>query len=1365
MDLSWASAHLNYRYLTKSSCFELQDIDDVKEFENTIAAMQTVGIPDEEQLAILAVSGAVLYIGNIIFEAPPENSEGAAVTAESRASLEMASDLIGISSKTLEESLCFRTIKTRNEEYLKPLRIFEAEDCRDALARALYGTLFVRIVQRTNQSIGYDTATTLFCGVLDIFGFECFKMNSFEQLCINFTNERLQQFFNSFIFKCEEALYREEKIPWDPLDFPDNQDCVDLLQGKPHGLFSMLDEECIVVQGSDKNFNSKIIRKHATHARFGEIKTKPDWFAVQHFAGPVHYCSNGFLDKNKDQLSPDTQKVVSSSPNEFVASLFRDLLLRGEQGGSKKQATVSSEFKTQLGILMETVNVTEPHFIRCIKPNAESMADRFERKSVTEQLRYGGVLQAVQVSRAGYPVRVPHKECFDDYKYLAPSSANQQFFGQDNKEKATRLMRDLAERLPIPAPKHGATSWAVGASLVFFKHEAYEILQSARMILHSDRAILLQSRWKGTRQRYFYLTIRRCTITIQALMRGKISRKAAERRRKEKAAVSLQAFIRRVLARVRYIKMIHQIVTIQAVWRGGKGRLCAHNWKRHKAATMIQSLWRGSKEKARYDKLRAGVLKAQLQWRSKCARRQLRRLRQEQKETATLLTQKQNLQQELHRYAKELQDKQAHIYKIMSERDELQREVESLKNEINAMKQGDVAAAIAAKTAKIASQPQQPDSLALELQTQVERVEMELAQQKKENHELSQKYLTVVESGNLTYRLPPDAPKKLHVHQSRQTESQKSVDILIIGGVKVGKTQLLKTAFMEWNDTANLESLETYANNDKSLHRYKVKIENRELSIIDVPGEKSFDRHIADLMPKANRILIVFNLADADGQERTTQLLKLGGQHSNRSILFGNKHDHDRNQSNCMVDIATLKDVAAGFGAKCVEGSNFSRLLQNIARELEHESAPAVTPLLPAEGVPQKERKEFGSGVTAIFKNMMQGPKPGQPSGGEYLNYSAKGKRSVFRDLNAKDPHPLSRDVVACNEIRGSESAVTCIAFGQEKMHTRFVLLAVAAKDGTVVVYRVYRTEIEVELLKTQPLSQSLKDSNEPEPQSDGAVEIHQKLFGHQRAITSLFFNLLEDRLVTTSIDGSVRIWDVESGEMVRIFTDSAAALFAAFLPFNPALIVASNANSVLRFFNVENGHVIQKLKLESQVRTICFDDSGLFCLAGTRHGTIHVLEAFDATSTRFKFKFNLTKAAITCIEFVRSTTPDAHPCLLVNATDNYVAVVDCMYGPPSGELTNLLVRYRIKIEQIYLPLRCCHSPAAGGWLITGSEGSEVIVHSLRSKARAALKYHKHPVLCVAINQQSTLLASADSSGLTVLWRRFDMSHIEKLSS
>ncbi|ETW59707.1 hypothetical protein PFMC_04516 [Plasmodium falciparum CAMP/Malaysia] len=452
IDFTDFKEHVHFRYLTKSSVYELNEVNELEEFESTVHAMQTIGISNTEQYQIFKILEGILYIGNILFN-NDETKEEATILEVSNDDLRKAAYFLDIDENDLINSLCYKTIVANNEHYKKPVNSNVANDIRDALSRAIYGCLFLKVVERTNESIGYIKDINLFCGVLDIFGFESFPVNSFEQLCINYTNECLQQFFNNFIFKCEEKLYMEEGIRWDPLDFPDNKDCVDILESKPYGVFCMLDEECYIPSGRDKSFCSKIISKHTSSSnnnqsnkRFKSIKTDSSSFIIVHFAGQVVYNSTGFLEKNKDQLSLDAQKLLLHSKNTYVSHLFETYLRRNTD--KRKFVTVSSEFKEQLNLLMTRIKETEPHFIRCIKPNAQNVPDVFDRISVNEQLKYGGVLQAIKVSRAGYPVRLSHAECVQDYKILLNKEDRHklEMYNKDNKSwsyKANFILSSL----------------------------------------------------------------------------------------------------------------------------------------------------------------------------------------------------------------------------------------------------------------------------------------------------------------------------------------------------------------------------------------------------------------------------------------------------------------------------------------------------------------------------------------------------------------------------------------------------------------------------------------------------------------------------------------------------------------------------------------------------------------------------------------------------------------------------------------------------------------------------------------------------------------------------------------------------------
>ena len=1187
LDLRGFTDHAKFEYLCRSSVIALDALDDASEFEATVAAMKTVGFPIEEINAILNCVASSLLLGNSEFVVPAGNSEGSAMDPKIvEKYFHLACELMGVDRAKLELALTTKTISTRGETYVSPLGPSQAKDFTDALSRQLYGLLFLTIVEQANTSIGYLNNVKLFCGVLDIFGFECFRVNSFEQLCINFTNERLQQFFNTFVFKLEEELYKAEDIPWDPLDFPDNQDSVDLLADPRTGLFAMLDEECVVPQGSDKGYCNKIIAKHGAgqNKRFDIIKTKPDWFVVRHFAGPVQYASEQFLEKNKDQLSVPIYDVMKASTNPFIAKLFIEQEARrfaqenpaaaspnpvarkpAVGGGAresegpakrKKALTVSNEFKDQLNSLMETVNKTEPHFIRCIKPNPQNLPDIYDRLSVTEQLRYGGVLQAVQVSRAGYPVRANHFDIWLDYRYCLHNSADRLRIEKvnDARTRAQEMMTLLEVELKIH--RHAITnsiSWAVGKTLVFLKQEAHERLQSARLMRRNRAATTIQARYKGIDTRKWYAMAKQSIIQIQALMRGKLARLHAARLRRAIAAVFVQAVARMSIEREHYILLRRYATKIQSVWRGVTARTEVAGMKVEIAATKVQSAWRAVIVRRAYRALHAGVLQAQRSFRMREAKAQLRRLKDEAKEVGSLLA--------------KFQTSQAELQEIKRKSDDLEG-------------------------------------------------------------------------------------TKVHL-------------------------------------TSRIEALE------------------EDLKSVKAEEAKA----------KAEIVTLRAKLAEYEGAGR--------GPAGSRTPL---------------PNAVSFVPVPAG--------------------------PPSVPPLPVQNGTPTAssvsgENQSAVSVALDSFKNWL-GVQRSQsfkavPGSLGVLQSSLKGTKSM--KAACKDPEAHS-DMRPVQELQDGESAVTCICFGQEKIHRAYILLAAASKDGTVVIYRCYRTEIE--RLSLNDAEFPKEDGHQNHPSDHGNIVVHCRLTGHTRAITSLFFSLLEDMVVTTSIDKSVRFWNADSGEMLKVFTDSSPVPVACFLPFNPSVFVAANSNAVLRLVNATNGMVLQKLKVEAEVRALKFDDTGLFLMAGTKNGSVHVLEACDNSTLRFKFKLQLARGGITCITFV-SAQNGQPPCLLVNSSDSSVTIVDCVYGPPGSVLINLNVRHRVKVAHSLLPLKCCYSPSDAGYLISGSEDKGVYVFSLAKGSNYkmhVLNHHQVPVVAVASNQQDTLLASADSLGRIVLWRRLDFTHL-----
>jgi len=1358
IDLNGFSHLANFAYLTRSSCKTLKEVSDVEMFERRVHAMQTIGIEDADIQDILKVVAAVLHLGNTKFDAPPNNSEGSMVMRECDASFEVVSKLTGVDRKDLEKTLCYQVRITKSEKIRSPVNVRHASESRDSLSKALFGLVFNFVVASANQSIGYRPDVKLFCGVLDIFGFEQFKMNSFEQLCINFTNERLQQFFNLFVFKLEEQLYAREGIPWDPLDFPDNQDAVDILQGKPQGIFAMLDEECMIPGGSDQGFCNKLLRTHKGHRRFDEIKMKPTWFIIKHFAGPVSYCTDSFLDKNRDQLSNEIIECMGRSNSTFVANMFQKdtkysavFAEKEETQKKKKKYSVSSEFKDQLSSLMEIVDTTEPHFIRCIKPNPQNEPDRYDRKGVTEQLRYGGVLQVVQVSRAGYPVRINHQECWDDYKVIGSSTVISGLRHlTDMKLRAHKLLDHLNVELNID---QGGLTWAVGRTLVFFKQAVYERLKFARLELLIKSTTLIQASWRRRTARKMYTAIRFFLRHLQSLLRAREARLEFLRLQSEFFATRIQAQVRKYRCQKSYRDVLQRIVRIQAWRRGVVGRRNVHRYKLFAAARRIQNCWRCRQEEKMYRVLRRTIQLAQQRWRMHFAKQQLKKLKQEAKEVGALMAKNQKTQEQVSELRKRNEELEAVQLQLMSEKKSLQKKNCSQEQTIQEMQlQNEELKKANDEAAKTVNDPTKiviDSKLFIDLQAKFEEKDAELSkviaemQAVKDKLAQSQDSLSNAEA-RYQQLLKSTAMQSMatlgSVPSARPARAgNRNVDIQLVGCPGVGKTALLENLIKD-HDAPQLQRF--YEQKPNLMSHHQIQIGDRLLKILDCSSNVRAQHLVKEWFGRSHWVFIVYDMSMPKTLESAVDLIKETKAAGARVVLFGNRWSVDQGHQ-VQVDVMAAKDCAVRNEALALESS---RLIEGVRIILTDEGAPE-------DPVEENKLTSISAAIDSV-RSWIGGADRSRVASQGVLRPSLKGTRAMKqrRDVDSV------ADLKPVQELQDSESAVTCICFGQERLHRAFVLLATASKDGTVVIYKSFRTEMEMAMLSEQDFPHDGYD--QPDPSKH--IAVHSRLVGHSRAITSIFFNLLEDQLVTTSIDKSVRFWGVDTGEMLKVFTDSSPVPVAAFLPFNPQVFVAANSNAVLRLVNVQNGMVLQKLKVETEVRALKFDDTGLFLLAGTKHGSIHVLEASNSTTLKFKFKVQLARGGVTCITFVPASYGQP-ACLLVNTSDSSATIIDCTYGPPAGILTNLAVRHRVRVAHSLLPLKCCYSPSGQGYLISGSEDKEVYIYSLakcQNYKMQFLKHHQVPVVAVAVNLQDTLLASADSLGRIVLWRRMDFSHL-----
>ncbi len=385
-----------YRYLSASNCYTVAGIDDLADWKEVQSAFQTMGITDTERFELMRVLSVVLWLGQLDFDS---NAQDHAVPSDMRV-VEVIAELLKVKPEVIVRGLCVRTLTTgRGDTYQSPTRREEAEFTRDTLAKAMYSKMFEYLVRRTNESILPPSFDGITIGLLDIFGFEIFDQNSFEQLSINFVNERLQNIFIELTLKTEQEEYRSEGIPWTDVQFYNNKPVCELIEASP-GIFPLLDD-CCTTNKSESNFIQTLTQSLSSHPC---MKVSNDGFTVKHYAGDVRYHAGQFVVKNKDTLFDDLVVAIQTSPCGFVKAhgwADMDVSLTSK----RRPPTVGRVFRDQVRALMNALMACVPHYIRCIKPNHTKAAGQFDMNLVQRQVQYLGLLENVRVRRAGYAYR------------------------------------------------------------------------------------------------------------------------------------------------------------------------------------------------------------------------------------------------------------------------------------------------------------------------------------------------------------------------------------------------------------------------------------------------------------------------------------------------------------------------------------------------------------------------------------------------------------------------------------------------------------------------------------------------------------------------------------------------------------------------------------------------------------------------------------------------------------------------------------------------------------------------------------------------------------------------------------------------
>ncbi|KAH9729020.1 Myosin-6 [Citrus sinensis] len=620
-----------FHYLNQSNCYELDGVNDSKEYIATRQAMDVVGISSDEQDAIFRVVAAILHLGNVEFAKGKEVDSSVPKDEKSQFHLKTVAELLMCDAKALEDSLCKREIVTRDETITKWLDPEAAAVSRDALAKIVYSRLFDWLVEKINNSIGQDPNSKSLIGVLDIYGFESFKTNSFEQFCINLTNEKLQQHFNQHVFKMEQEEYSKEAINWSYIEFVDNQDILDLIEKKPGGIIALLDEACMFPRSTHETFAQKLYQTFKNHKRFSKPKLARSDFTICHYAGDVTYQTELFLDKNKDYVVAEHQALLSASKCSFVSSLFPPLA--EESSKTSKFSSIGSRFKQQLQQLLETLSSSEPHYIRCVKPNNLLKPAIFENKNVLQQLRCGGVMEAIRISCAGYPTRKPFDEFVDRFGILASKVL-------DGSSDEVTACKRLLEKV-------GLEGYQIGKTKVFLRAGQMADLDARRTEVLGRSASIIQRKVRSYLSRKNYIMLRRSAIHIQAACRGQLARTVYESMRREASCLRIQRDLRMYLAKKAYKDMCFSAVCIQTGMRGMAARNELRFRRETRASILIQSHCRKYLARLHYMKLKKAAITTQCAWRGKVARRELRKLKMAARETGALQAAKNKLEKQV----------------------------------------------------------------------------------------------------------------------------------------------------------------------------------------------------------------------------------------------------------------------------------------------------------------------------------------------------------------------------------------------------------------------------------------------------------------------------------------------------------------------------------------------------------------------------------------------------------------------------------------------------------------------------------------------------------------------------------------------
>jgi myosin-1 len=499
-----------YVYTSKSGCLEVPGIDDVADFQETLQAMKIIGLSQEEQDQIFRMLASILWLGNVQFS---EDSSGNGAIVDSSIT-DFVAYLLEVDGAAVNKALVSRILETsrggrRGSVYEVPLNPTQASSVRDALAKAIYNNLFEWIVDRVNLAMKTQSGVVEnSIGILDIYGFEIFDTNSFEQLCINYVNEKLQQIFIQLTLRTEQEEYDREQITWTPIKYFDNKIVCELIEEKrPPGVFAALNDACATAHADSGAADGTFVQRLNMLSSNKYFDNRQGQFVIKHYAGDVHYSVPGMTEKNKDQLLKDLLELVGQSSNTFLRTLFPHQV---DKDNKRRPPTASDKIKLSANDLVTTLMKSQPSYIRTIKPNQNKSPTEYDVPAVLHQIKYLGLQENVRIRRAGFAYRQSFEKFVERFYLLSPetSYAGDYTWTGDARTGTLQILKDTS----IPKDE-----WQMGMTKAFIKTpETLFALETMRDKYWHNMAIRIQRAWRN------YLRYRaECATRIQRAWRKK----------------------------------------------------------------------------------------------------------------------------------------------------------------------------------------------------------------------------------------------------------------------------------------------------------------------------------------------------------------------------------------------------------------------------------------------------------------------------------------------------------------------------------------------------------------------------------------------------------------------------------------------------------------------------------------------------------------------------------------------------------------------------------------------------------------------------------------------------------------------------